>query len=42
MHDLPVILKWHNFQILEKALIFFMELKFCKSDVEFLNRRKKV
>ena len=30
MQDLPVILKWHNFQGLEKAL------KFCKSDVYFL------
>ena len=42
MQDLPVIFKWHNFQILEKALNFFMELKFCKSDVYFLNRHKNV
>ena len=40
MQDLPVILKWHNFQSLEKALMLFMELKFCNSDVYFLNRRK--
>ena len=41
VQDLPVILKWHNFQILQKALNFFMELKFCKSDVYFLNKHKK-
>ena len=40
VQDLPVILKRHNFQSLEKALNFFMELKFCKSDFYFLNRRK--
>ena len=40
MQDLPVVLKWHNFQILEKALTFFMESKFCKSDVYFINRHK--
>ena len=33
VQDLPVILKLHNFQSLEKALNYFMELKFCKSDV---------
>ena len=37
VQDIPVILKWHNFQSLEKALIF-MELKFLKSDVYLLNR----
>ena len=41
MQDLLVILKWHNLQSLEKALNFIMELKFFKSDVYFLNRRKK-
>ena len=40
VQDLTVILKWHNFLSLEKALIFFMEMKFCKSDVYFLTRRK--
>ena len=40
VQDIPVILKWHNFQSLEKALIF-MELKFLKSDVYLLNRHKK-
>ena len=39
MQDLPVILKWHNFQSIEKALNFFMELQFCKSDVYYPNRR---
>ena len=42
VQDLKAILKWHNFQSLEKALNCFMELKFCKSDVYFLNRRKNV
>ena len=28
VQDLPVILKWNNFQSLEKALIFVMEFKF--------------
>ena len=42
VQDLPVILKWHNFQSLEKALNVFMEFKFCKSDVYSLNRRKNV
>ena len=41
VQDLPAILKWHNFQSHEKALNFVMELKFCKSDVYFLTRRKK-
>ena len=41
VQDIPVILKWHNFQSLEKALIF-MELKFLKSDVYLLNRHKKM
>ena len=40
MQALLVILKWHNFQSLGKAL-FFMELKFCKSDVHFLHMSKK-
>ena len=42
VQDLKAILKWHNFQSLKKALNCFMELKFCKSDVYFLNRRKNV
>ena len=41
VQDLPVNLKWYNFQSLENALNFVMELKFYKSDVYFLNRRKK-
>ena len=39
--DLPVILKWHTFQSLEKALICY-GIKICKSDVYFLNRHKNV
>ena len=42
MQDLRVILKWHNFQSLEKTLNFLMELKYCKSVVYFLNRRQNV
>ena len=42
VQDLPVILKWHNFQSLEKALTFFMELNFFNSYVYFLNRRKNM
>ena len=42
MQDLAVILKRHSFQSLEKAWDFFMELKLCKSDFYFLNRRKNV
>ena len=39
VQDLPFILKWHNFQS-RRSLEFFMELKFCKSNVYFLSRRK--
>ena len=39
---LPVILKWHNFQSLDKALYFTIELKFCKSYSDSLNMRKNV
>ena len=41
MQNLPVILEWHNFQRLEKALNSFYRINFLKSDVYFLNRRKK-
>ena len=41
MQDLPVILKRHNLQSFDKALDFFMELKFCESDFYLLNGRKK-
>ena len=41
VQDLPVTLKCHDFQSLEKALTFHMELKFCKREVYFLNGRKK-
>ena len=40
MQGLPVILKWHTLQSLDKALDLFIELKICKSDVYFLNRTK--
>ena len=42
VEDLPDILKLNNFQSLEKAMNCYMELKFCNSDVYFLNRRKKI
>ena len=40
MQDLPVISKLHNLQRLDKALDFFIELKFCESDFYFLKGRK--
>ena len=41
MQGLPVILKWHNLQSLDKALDLFIEFKFCESDFYFLNGSKK-
>ena len=40
VQDLPIILKLENLQSLEKPLIFFIDLKFCKSNFYSLNRRK--
>ena len=40
VQDLPVILKLHNFQSLEKALNFY-GIKSFKSDVYFLKRHKQ-
>ena len=40
VQGLPVILKWHNLQSLDKALDLFIEFKFCESDFDFLNRSK--
>ena len=40
VQDLPVILSLINFHSFEKALNCFMELRFCNSDVYFLNRHK--
>ena len=40
MQDLPVILKLHNLQSLDKALDLFMEFKFLESDFYFLNGSK--
>ena len=39
VHDVPVILKCHNLQSLDKAMDYFIEIKFCKSEFYFLNRR---
>ena len=41
MQGLPVILKRHNLQRLDKALDLFIEFKCCESDFYFLNRSKK-
>ena len=41
MQDLPVILKLHYLQSLDKALDCFIDLKFCHSGFYFLNRRKQ-
>ena len=41
VQDLPVILKGDNLQSLDKALDVFIALKFSKSDLYFLTRRKK-
>ena len=40
MQGLPVILKWHCLQSLDKALDLIIELKFCESDFYFLNGSK--
>ena len=40
MQDLPVILKLHNLQSLDKALDLFIEFKFCESNFYFLNGSK--
>ena len=40
MLGLPVILKRHNLQSLDKALDLFTEFKFCESDFCFLNGSK--
>ena len=40
MQVLPVILKLHNLQSLDKALDLFIEFKFCESDFNFLNGSK--
>ena len=41
MQGLPVILKLHNLQSLDKALDLFIEFEFCESDFYFLDRSKK-
>ena len=40
MQGLPVILKWHNLQSLDKALDLFIEFKICESDFYFMNGSK--
>ena len=40
MHGLPVILKRHNLQSLDKASGLLIEFKFCESDFYFLNGSK--
>ena len=41
MQGLPVIMKGHHLQSLDKALYLFIEFKFCESDFYFLNGSKK-
>ena len=40
VQGLPVILKWHNLQSLDKALDLFIEIKFCESDFYLQNGSK--
>ena len=40
VQGLPVILKGHNLQSLDKVLDLFVEFKFCESDFYFLNGSK--
>ena len=40
VQGLPVILKWHNLQSLDKALDLFIEFEFCENVFYFLNRSK--
>ena len=42
MQDPPVILKTDNLHSLDKALDFFIAIKVCKSDFDFLSRHKYV
>ena len=40
MQCLPVILKLHNLECLDKAFDLLIEYKFCESDFYFLNGSK--
>ena len=40
MQGLPVILKRHNLQSLDKAFDLFFKFTFCESDFYFLNGSK--
>ena len=42
VQGLPVILKWHNLQNLDKALDLLIDLKICESDFYFLNGSKNL
>ena len=42
VQDVPVILICHNLQSLDKAMDYFIEIKFCKSEFYFLNWRINV
>ena len=42
MQGLPVILKWHNLQNLDKAMDLFIEFKFCESDFDFFEWEQKL
>ena len=42
MQGLPVTLKLHNLQLLDKALDLFIEFKYFESDFYFLNGSKIV
>ena len=42
VQGLPVILKWHNSQSLDKALDLFIEFKFCESDFLLSEREQKL
>ena len=41
MQGLPVILKWHSLQSLDKALDLYIEFKFCESDF-LLSEREQI
>ena len=42
VQNLPVILKWHNLQSLDKALDLFIEFKFCESDFLLSEQEQKL
>ena len=42
VQGLPVILKWHNLQNLDKAMDLFIEFKICESDFYFFEWEQKL